>query len=44
MKGCSVTRPKSINNIIYDFLKRYIEEYIVFLGFLCGDFVIGLQN
>ena len=41
-KGRSVVRPKSINNITYDFLERYIVVYIVNLGFLCNDFVIGV--
>ena len=38
--GNAVVRPKSIDNIIYDFLERYIVVYIVNLGFLCNDFVI----
>ena len=44
IKGRSVVRPKSINNIIYDFLKRYIVVYIVNLGFLCNDFVIEVHS
>ena len=41
-KGRSVVRPFSIVCIIYDFLERYIVRYIVNLGFLCNDIVIGV--
>ena len=40
-EGRSVVRSKLIDNIIYDFLEWYIVGYIVNLGFLCNDFVIG---